>query len=283
MSQITTTQTTTQQVRQLQAEFEAAWRVLQTAEAAFTEEAAAVNAFRMHCRLRLDDLVDAVLAQYTLKQGWLARLRLLRADAAVWPVDEAHPLGQAETVEMQDEKLGDVVPYLLPQDKAAEKRLYRELVKKFHPDLVEGAMTKAYATTMMVAINNAYDVGDIQTLYDLAGELDPTEVQELSRIETKEVRRWREKLLKCQRRQRRVAQQLQALRQENITRLWRKAQSLDVEGETWWAEISRELADTLARLTADVGRLTTLVQTLDPTDATAPQEPDDETAAPHTP
>ena len=246
--------TTAQQLRHLQEAFEAAKQALQLAEAELAEEAAAVNAFRMHCRLRLDALVDSVLHLYAIKQELIAQWRLAQPDALLHPHDEAHPLGEDSW--RTDEAGGgetaeSLVPYQLPQDKAAEKRLYRELVKKFHPDLAEGAMTKAYATTMMVAINTAYEAGDTQRLYDLAGELDPAELAALGQIEVREVRLLRERLMKCERRQRKVRQQLAALRQENMAKLWRKAQALG-EGENWWEEMAQELTATEMRLQQDV-------------------------------
>lgn len=253
---------TPQQLRDLEAEFEVARLALQAAEATLAQEAAAVNAFRMHCRLRLDSLVDGVLTAYATKQNLIAQLRL--QEAADVPLDEdSHPLGSDDPEHpphLEGETAEELVPYLLPRDKAAEKQLYRELVKKFHPDLVEGAMTKAYATTMMVAINNAYETGDGQRLYDLAGELNPQELVALGQIEAREVRQWREKVLKCQRRQRKVTQQLVALRQENIARLWRKAQTTGTEGENWWAEIAHDLAETQARLEREVAQLHATLQ-----------------------
>jgi hypothetical protein len=250
------TTTTTQQLRDLHTEFEAAKLALHAAEAELAEEAAAVNAFRMHCRLRLDELVDSVLTLYAIKQELIAHWRLAQPEPTAEPFlphDDAHPLGSEahEAGESDSQTADQLVPYQLPHDKAAEKQLYRELVKKFHPDLAEGAMTKAYATTMMVAINSAYEAGDAQRLYDLAGELDSAELAALGRIEVREVRQLRERVMKCTRRQRKVRQQLAALRQEKIAKLWRKAQALG-EGENWWEEMAQELAQTQARLAAEV-------------------------------
>ena len=46
------------------------------------------------------------------------------------------------------------------------------------------AVEQAYMTSIMTAVNNAYDKNDIQTLYDLAGELYPGDLRELQNIET---------------------------------------------------------------------------------------------------
>jgi hypothetical protein len=87
--------TTQQQLRDLEAEFETARLALQTAEATLAQEAAAVNAFRMHCRLRLDELVDGVLATYATKQNLITQLRLQAAEVPLAEV--SHPLGSDDS------------------------------------------------------------------------------------------------------------------------------------------------------------------------------------------
>ncbi len=147
------------------------------------------------------------------------------------------------------------LPTPTPRDKAAEKRLYRELARRFHPDLAETAAELAYRTSVMTAVNAAYTAGDAQALYDLAGELEPEELRELAQIETREARQLRERLMQCRRRQRKVARQLDDLRRESTARLWRLARELDEPNENWWAAVRRELAAARARLQEEVAVL----------------------------
>nr|HMT21459.1 hypothetical protein [Promineifilum sp.] len=108
---------------QLQAELEQAQRELVAAEADLAQEQAAVNAFRMHARLMLDDLADAVMALLAEKQSLLTRLELERQDAEA----EQNPLGpNAEPQPVADEVEDLLMPTPTARDKAAEKRLYRE-------------------------------------------------------------------------------------------------------------------------------------------------------------
>ncbi|MCZ7669908.1 MAG: hypothetical protein M5U34_23370 [Chloroflexi bacterium] len=125
--------------------------------------------------------------------------------------------------------------------------MYRELARRFHPDLAETAVEQAYMTSMMTAVNNAYERNDIQSLYDLAGELDPGELRELAGIESIEIRRLREQILKAKRLRRKAKQRLTLLRQENTARLWRKAQELEEVGDNWWDVVQRELEQAIAR------------------------------------
>lgn len=233
-------------VNRLQAEYDQARLALAAAEAELAQEQAAVNAFRMHCRLKLDDLIDTFFALRTNKQALLTRLQLLQqAQDLGIPFDEDDPFWRLDE-ELDGDSLADdeddlLLPTETPRDKAAEKRLYRELARRFHPDLAETAVEQAYRTSVMSAINNAYQVNDIQALYDLAGELEPGEIAELAGIESPEVRRLREVILKCRRLRRKAQLQLRTLRRENTARMWQRAQQLDETDADYWSVIKGEL------------------------------------------
>ncbi len=234
---------------QLHADLRQAQEELRAAEAELAAEQAAVNAFRMHARLMLDDLADAILSLRARKQSLLTALAL--QDAA-----DDDPLGPTAEANAQPDADDDLpLPTPTPRDRAAEKRLYRELARRFHPDLAETAAELAYRTSVMTAVNAAYTAGDAQALYDLAGELEPSELRELAQIETREARQLRERLMQCRRRQRKVARQLDNLRRENTARLWRLARELDEPNENWWAAVRRELAAARARLEGEVAAL----------------------------
>jgi hypothetical protein len=233
--------------RDLEADLLAAQEELRVAEAELAEEQAAVNAFRMHARLMLDDLADAIGALLAEKQSLLTRLALGRVES------DENPFGpDAESSPSPDDDEDLPLPTTTPRDKAAEKRLYRELARRFHPDLAEGAAELAYRTSIMTAVNAAYTAGDVHALYDLAGELEPGELRELAGIEPREVRRMRERLMQCRRRRRKVERQLQTLRADKTARLWRKARELDEKNEDWWTAVRRELEAARARLEGEV-------------------------------
>ena len=252
MRQLQAVDTQRQQADRLRAELEQARQELAAAEADLAEEQAAVNAFRMHARLMLDDLADAIAALMSEKQSLLTRLELGRQAAD----DGENPLGPDVEEQAVAGEIDDLLmPTSTPRDKAAEKRLYRELARRFHPDLAEGAAELAYRTSVMTAVNAAYTAGDIGALYDLAGELEPGDLRELAAIETRELRQIRERLLHCRRRRRKVARQLQVLREESTARLWRKARELDERNEDWWSAVRRDLDAARARLEGEVDGL----------------------------
>jgi hypothetical protein len=245
---------TWQQSEQLKAELRAAQEELRAAEAELAQEQAAVNAFRMHARLMLDDLADAIQTLLARKQSLLTQLALQRQAGA----DDENPLGPDADEspippDPADEAL--LLPTDTPRDKAAEKRLYRELARRFHPDLANSAAELAYRTSVMAAVNAAYTAGDTSALYDLAGELEPEELAELAQIPTREERQLRERLMQCRRRRRKLGRQLQELRRENTARLWRKAREFPEQNDNWWALVRRDLEEARARLESEVAAL----------------------------
>lgn len=237
---------------QLRAELRQAQAALRVAEAELAEEQAAVNAFRMHARLMLDDLADAILTLRARKQALLTEQELQRQtdDDPLGP--DAEPVGDGG-----GDAIDDLLPTPTPRDKAAEKRLYRELARRFHPDRAESSAELAYRTSVMAAVNVAYAAGDVHALYDLAGELEPTELRELSGIESREARELRERLMQCRRRQRKVGRQLDDLRRESTARLWRKARELEAPNDNWWSSVRRELEAVRTRLEEEVAALET--------------------------
>lgn len=240
MRQLQTVDTPSNQVRSLKAQLQQARLALRDAEADLAEEQAAVNRFRMHCRLKIGDWVEQVAALRSEKQDLLTRLNLVQDFG-----DSAETFNADELI----------LPTDVPQDKSAEKRLYKQLAKRFHPDLAAAGAERAYATSLMTAINTAYQAGDIDALRDFAGELDPEMVARWSGGDTREIEKLRKHLLACKRRQRKVARQAQTLRKENTARLWRKAQQLDERGINWWDAVRLELERESARLQPEIDKL----------------------------
>ncbi|GIK55078.1 MAG: J domain-containing protein [Chloroflexi bacterium] len=258
--------TSHEQRHRLQMEWENAQAELLAAEAELSQAQAAVNAFRMQCRLKIGHLVDDYLELRARKQALWTRLQLLQqAEEFGIPYDPDDPFWHGrDDIPLHDDLPADAdLPDLgSPRDRAAEKRLYRELARRFHPDRAANGIERAYMTAMMSAVNVAYQQQDVAALRDLADELDPTAVRELATLDGSELRRLREQILKLQRRKRRARQQLAALQQENTTRLWRKAGQLEADGRVWWEEVRDDLTALIQRRRAEIGELETAVARL---------------------
>ncbi len=253
---ITAVTTPTPNRQQVEADLDDARQQLLDAEAKLAQEQAAVNAFRMQCRLKLGDLIEETLALRAERESCLTILKLHQQALDTEAPDPFAPddeMPSTETVHMDE----IVLPELATpqQEKEAAKRLYRELARRFHPDLAAGSAERAYMTAIMASINIAYERQDVSALHNLAGELDPTAVAELAAIDNLQIRKLREQLLKIQRRQRKVQQQYRALRQDNVAKLWRKAQQLEAEGKSWWEAVKQDLQTIIAHTRAELAHL----------------------------
>jgi hypothetical protein len=267
------------QAARLEAELRRARRELQEEEAELAAAQAAVNRFRMHCRLQLDALVSQLLALGRERQSVLIRLALLQQAAHLVPYqgegEEAfwRPGAAAEEADEGREETADFdLPPPPADDEMSLKRLYRELARKFHPDLAETAVEGAYRTAIMAAVNAAYAAGDLRALYDLAGELEPEEVAELAGIESKRIRRLRQQIMTCRRRRRKVKQQYRALRRETTARLWQKAQEVAAADADWWSSVQRELEAAIARRRREIAELEQQAAALEEAGATVAWE-----------
>jgi hypothetical protein len=224
----------------LHSELQKARISLTEAEAELAEEQASVNAFRMHCRIKLDDLVEHYLELRSEREALVVDLELLRQGYDPLSFDD-DPLADQECSEGSEEEETILLPTDTPTDKGAEKRLYRELARRFHPDLATSIFERAYRTTIMATINSAYAEGDTETLYDLAGELNPEEARDLIQTSNVEIRRISQTITKMRRLERKAKRQLAALRRENTARLWLRVQTLDEQDEDGWSVIRKDL------------------------------------------
>ena len=239
----------------LRNQLERSREALAEAEAELAKEQAAVNAFRMHCRLQLDDLVDRLSELRSEKEGLLVQIEFHRQGIDLAHLDRKNPLFDEDWKEDPIEEEGLLLPTDTPRDKAAEKRLFRELARRFHPDLANSAFERSYRTTIMAAINEAYASRDSEALYDFAGELMPEEAETLARISDSEQRKIIEAITKMQRLRNKARRQLATLREENTARLWRRAESLEAHDQDGWSVIRRELEQAIDRRASDVASL----------------------------
>ena len=85
-----------------------------------------------------------------------------RSPYARFPTDEptAQPSGEDVT---PDE------PFLSQEETSVEiKSLYRDLARRYHPDLAENAETRRQRAVVMQEINQAYQIGDLKTLVQIS-------------------------------------------------------------------------------------------------------------------
>jgi DNA repair exonuclease SbcCD ATPase subunit len=238
-----------ERVRELQALLDELRPQLIDAETHLAERLAAISAFEFQVRARLDSLnrrLDALQAEIDeLRRG----LRRYQADALDWD-DGAPPRAKGgDTWRFEDGAAasggfryhaGPEKPRpVLESDLLAKiKGLYRQLARRFHPDLTLNEKDRAYRTDMMMAINAAYAAGDLAELERLATEPDvistePGTLEELARVLQREVDR-------CQRRLAEIKTELTQLEGHKSAQLMKRAERAAAEGRDLLAELAAD-------------------------------------------
>jgi chromosome segregation ATPase len=134
-------------------------------------------------------------------------------------------------------------PHVEPMDTATEaqiKKLYRQLCRRFHPDLTQDASERDWRTEMMTAINAAYAARSLVELEALAEKPEHSSTAE-NGADKQRLAALRDRLQQIQRRLREVEQEIRELTNSPTMQM-----SLDVK----FAE--RQGRDLLAEMAADV-------------------------------
>lgn len=256
------------EVDDLKTQLEQERGALHQAEAQLAEMQAGVNSFRMHCRLKLGTWVDEIIELYIEKQRLLTHLQLKsQADAEGIDFNSEDWLKEPAPFSVEEEEgfiddLSDTldIPYDISSNgEKGLRKLYRNLARRFHPDFSEGAIQKQYATSMMAAVNQAYENRDLATLHDLAGNPDPKLAEEIRAVSGKhksQIQKLKRQLSKCRQMRRRATLRYNMLQNENITKLWQRAQLIDQpEGENWWDEVATSLQDQVKRYQDEISEI----------------------------
>ncbi len=238
-----------ERVRELQALLDDLRPQLIDAETYLSERLAAISAFEFQVRARLDSLnrrLDALQAEIDELRRELRRYQagLLEwdeiappraRDGDAWRIDE----GAAASGDFRYHAGPEKPRPLLESELLAQiKGLYRQLARRFHPDLALNEPDRAYRTDMMMAINAAYAAGDRAELERLAAEPDvissePGTLEELARVLQREVDR-------CRRRLTEIQAELAQLEGHKSAQLMRRAERAAAEGRDLLAELAAD-------------------------------------------
>jgi uncharacterized protein with von Willebrand factor type A (vWA) domain len=158
-------------LNRLQAEVEQAKTELIDKEAELADRLAEVHAFEFEFEARVGYLYDRLEALEAEIERYLDRLQMVRQKQRgqdYLSVDEQYrrawrrPPQSAATPPSQP---------VLPANEAEIKRLYRQLARRFHPDLASDESDRLSRNEQMTAINNAYAARSLAELLALAQSL----------------------------------------------------------------------------------------------------------------
>ena len=203
------------------------------AEAQLADRLAAISAFEFQVRARLESLNRRLNALQSEIDELRRALRGYRDHSLEW--DDGLPRREkaSESWRFEESAAGSGSyryrgksetprPALEGERLASLKQLYRQLARRFHPDLALDEIDRAYRTDLMMAINAAYAVGDLAKLEQLAHEPDsisraPQTPEELAAALERDIDR-------CRRRLAEIAQELSTLEGHDSARLMKRAE-----------------------------------------------------------
>jgi chromosome segregation ATPase len=213
-----------EELTRLRAALERAQAELIEAEAQLADHLAEVNAFEFEFEARVGhlwdkmDALDTEIEQYkdriqTMRKGYLS---VERQYQRAWQA----PPRSAPTPPPQPVSLAD---------EAQIKKLYRQLARRFHPDLAADEADRAYRTEKMTAINDAWP-----------GQTDAQLAQAL-----------RDELARCQRRIREIESESRNLHQRPSVQLSLEVKVARRQGRDMLGEMAAELESKIARRTVE--------------------------------
>lgn len=233
----------------LQAELDVLRPQLIDAEALLAELLAAISAFEFTLRARLgrlsrrlDDIqreINDLRTQMRRRQaGWLdvADGPSGRMKDDQWRYQEE---GAAASGSYRYRAAEAPTAALAEDQQAALKLLYRQLARRFHPDLAQDEADRDYRTRLMMAINAAYSAGDLAQLERLA--LEPDSVSVIQQTDEALIAALEREIERCRRRLDEIQQELQTLERHPNARLMRRVEKATAEGHDLLADMAANL------------------------------------------
>ncbi len=142
-----------------------------------------------------------------------------------------------------------------PATQAQIKKLYRQLARRFHPDLAADESDRAYRTERMTAINDAYAARSLTELLVFTVEMEKTAVSRPSRqpgqTDADMIKALRDEIHRCHRRLREIDLERQTLHNRPSVEMALEAKLAQRRGRDLLAEIAADLEREIARKTVE--------------------------------
>jgi predicted nucleic acid-binding Zn-ribbon protein len=246
--------TTEEQLVYLRQQIEAAEAELVNREAELVDLRVELSAFRLQYDTRVGRQVaelEGVEADIKRCQQWISHYRQwgpggppqARTGAAYVPVEEQY----RRTWQQPEEPPSP--PPAEPLDAATEaqiKKLYRQLCRRFHPDLTQDATERAWRTEMMTAVNAAYAVRSLVELQAMAEKPDRSPSAEIGADEQR-LTALRDRLQQIQRRLWEVEQEIRELMNSPTMQMNLDIKFAQQRGRDLLAEMATDVERDLAR------------------------------------
>lgn len=249
-----------------------------TAETQLADRLAIINRFEFDLRARVGNLtheletIEAEIEDYrTLirrrREEWLERNgydSIVGEWGDLWEVvDEEEGAEAADEYRYRDPAQRTAPKEVTVDEAAALKKLYRQLARRFHPDLCDNEADRLHRTALMIAINAAYAAADLTRLEQLALEPDSItgtfhydSLQQQAAALIKEINRLQKRLDE-------IREELRHLQQHRSSRLMRRVEKAAAEGRDLIADIAHDLREKITQALIEREVLKNELETID--------------------
>jgi predicted nucleic acid-binding Zn-ribbon protein len=241
------------QLTQLRAALAQVQNELIEAEARLADRLAEINAFEFEFEARVGHLLDELAGLETEIQRYTDQIQILRQKQIF---GQAHiPVEQQYRRTWQRPPASAPTPPPQPLEPAAEaeiKRLYRQLARRFHPDLSGDETERARRTEIMAAVNEAYAARSLIELATLAQQPDALAgVEPSGQTQAQLIEAMQVELNRGRRRLTEIETELRNLRYRPSVELSLDVKSARRQGRDLLAELAAELRQKIARRTVE--------------------------------
>lgn len=244
-----------QQLAELRAAVETARRELVDAEAELADRRVDIEAFEFEYEARVGVLLTQLEWVNEEVKDYLDRIQQRRNEQTFGTAFSAVEEQYRRT--WQKPKQTPVRPRPAPvsDNTAAQiKRLYRQLARRYHPDLAADETERAYRTEMMTAVNDAYAARSLAELLALASELEShgeTTAAAKANTAAGMVQALQEELARIERRLQQIDLEMQSLHNHPLVELSLEVKFAQKRGRDVLAEMAAELERQIARKTVE--------------------------------
>ena len=239
---------------------------MKTAEAELDSQLADIEAFEFEFEANLGSFVDQLSLLEAEVDAYMVQIKQRRYeqnfDGSYQPVEEQfRRTWQAPPINTKKKEAPSApTPPKQPQATKVEiKRLYRQLARKYHPDLADSDGERIFRTEKMRAINDAYKAGSMVELMALADELESREKRvgpkrpSISDIQTEKqmIEALEQEYGRCRRKLHFLDNQLRNLHNRSMVQLMVDVKLGKKEGRDVFAEMRTELERKIAKKTVE--------------------------------
>lgn len=244
-----------EELARLRAKVEDARQQLVEAEANLAEQRLDIEAFEFEYQARVGVLL-AQLEQIDAEvKLYLDRIQQQRNERTFGTAFSSVEEQYRQTWQAPRQEPSRPKPAPISENSAAQiKNLYRQLARRYHPDLAADEAERAHRTEMMTAVNDAYAARSLAELLALAKELE-NKGQGVSAVkgQTGEdmVQALSAELQRIQRRLRQIDLELHSLHTHHLVELSLEAKFAQQKGRDILAEMTAEIERRIARKTVE--------------------------------